>query len=55
MGDRQRELGSSADSNLGSGMADIFIDNVSKEGNFLEKYPMIKFDVVVVVVVVEMS
>jgi hypothetical protein len=33
-------------SNLDSGMADILIDGEDKEGNLLEKHPMIKFDVV---------
>ena len=28
-------------------MADILIDGEGKEGNLLEKHPMIKFDVVV--------
>jgi hypothetical protein len=28
-------------------MADILIDSEGKEGNLLEKHPMIKFDVVV--------
>ena len=34
-------------SNLDSGAADILIDGEDKEGNLLEKHPMIKFDVVV--------
>ena len=49
---QHRKLRSNADiqinlDGIDSGMADILIDNRGKEGETLEKYPRVKFDVIV--------